>query len=97
MTLRQLMGPDCFQVFRGDTGITISQQKSWRRYCQLALSVFIKGRSMDMSVISPFNVLEKAREMKSEVFLSSGDITKEFRYRVPTQAQVWTYARLGSL
>ena len=36
---------------------------------------------MDMSVISPFNVLEKAREMKSEVFLSSGDITKEFRYK----------------
>ena len=52
---------------------------------------------MDMSVISPFNVLEKAREMKSEVFLSSGDITKEFRYRVPIQARMWTYARLGVL
>ena len=42
---------------------------------------------MDMSDISLLNELEKTREMKSEVFLSSGDITKEFR-RVPIQAKV---------
>ena len=57
-------------------------------------TMFIKGRSMDMSVISLLNVLETAREMKSDVFLSSCDITKAFD-RVPIQAQVWAYIRLG--
>ena len=32
--------------------------------------------------------------MKSEVFLSSWDIAKKF-HRVPIQARMWTYARLG--
>ena len=59
-----------------------------------AQTMFIKGRSMDMSVISLLNVLETAREMKSDVFLSSWDITKAFD-RVPIQAQVWAYIRLG--
>ena len=59
-----------------------------------AQTMFIKGRSMDMSVISLLNVLETAREMKSDVFLSSWDITKAFD-RVPIQTQVWAYIRLG--
>ena len=59
-----------------------------------AQTMFIKGRSMDMSVISLLNVLETAREMKSDIFLSSWDITKAFD-RVPSQAQVWAYIRLG--
>ena len=59
-----------------------------------AQTMFIKGRSMDMSVISLLNLLETAREMKSDVFLSSWDITKAFD-RVLIQAQVWAYIRLG--
>ena len=51
------MGPDCVQVFR-DMGPQYPS-RNLRRYGQLAQSVFIKGRSMDTSVISLLNVLEE--------------------------------------
>ena len=60
--------------------------------------MFIKGRSMDLSVLALMNVLETAKEWKTDVFLSSWDITKAFD-RVPVlpvvQAQIWAYVRLG--
>ena len=59
-----------------------------------AQSMFIKGRSMDLSVLALMNVLETAKEWKADVFLSSWDITKAFD-RVPVQAQIWAYVRLG--
>ena len=59
-----------------------------------AQTMFIKGRSMDLSVLSLMNVLETAKEWKSDIYLSSWDITKAFD-RVPIQAQIWAYVRLG--
>jgi hypothetical protein len=59
-----------------------------------AQNMFIKGRSMDLSVLALLNVLETAKEWKSDVFLSSWDITRAFD-RVPIQAQIWAYVRLG--
>ena len=56
--------------------------------------MFIKGHSIDLSVVSLMNVLETAKEWKSDIYLSSWDITKAID-RVPIQAQIWAYVRLG--
>ena len=50
--------------------------------------MLIKGCCMDLSVDSLMNVLETAKEWKSDIYIFSWDITKAFD-RVPIQAQIW--------
>lgn len=54
----------------------------------------ISGRSMEEAILEAMNILDTAKEMKTDLFLSSWDIKRAFD-RVPKQLLIFAWIRLG--